>query len=174
MILREATVDDAGVLADVHVTAWRQAYQGQIPQHYLDQMDPGRRRDRWRQILHDPGAAVTLVADSGSPGVIGFIRVSSSRDSDADPRQVGEVQGLYLLSAFWGLGAGRLLMEAGLRRLAEAGYRESTLWVLATNERARRFYEAGGWIPDGTTKTDDSRGFPLFEIRYRRALRTAS
>jgi hypothetical protein len=39
--------------------------------------------------------------------------------------------------------------------------------VLATNERARRFYEAAGWQADGSTKTDASRGFPLVEVRYR-------
>jgi hypothetical protein len=60
-------------------------------------------------------------------------------------------------------------MEAGLRRLAEDGYREAILWVLATNDRARRFYEAGGWGVDGSTKSDDSRGLPLLEVRYRHA-----
>lgn len=61
-------------------------------------------------------------------------------------------------------------MDAGLRRLAEAGLRENLLWVLATNDRARRFYEAGGWRPDGATTRDDSRGFSLFEVRYRRVV----
>ena len=34
--------------------------------------------------------------------------------------------------------------------------------------RARRFYEATGWRCDGTVKVDESRGFPLIEVRYRR------
>ena len=172
MIVREATVDDADVLGDVHVQTWQEAYRGKIPQQHLNQMDLARRRQGWRQILQNPGPATTLVVEHGGQGVVGFIRVSSSRDSDADPDLVGEVQGLYLLPAFWGQGVGRLLMDAGLRRLAEAGYRESTLWVLATNDRARRFYEVSGWRPDGATKTDSSRGFPLFEVRYRRAANT--
>ncbi len=131
-------------------------------------MDPAQRRQGWRQVLQNPGPAVTLVAEHECQGVVGFIRVSVSRDCDVDPRLVGEVQALYLRPMFWGLGIGRLLMDAGLSWLAQAGYRESTLWVLATNDRARRFYEAAGWWPDGATKTDDSRGFALFEVRYRR------
>ncbi|MFB9446981.1 hypothetical protein Dvina_25355 [Dactylosporangium vinaceum] len=38
----------------------------------------------------------------------------------------------------------------------------------ATNEAARRFYEAGGWHPDGTTRTEDFDGEPVEELRYRR------
>jgi hypothetical protein len=40
-----------------------------------------------------------------------------------------------------------------------------------SNVRARRFYEAAGWRPDGAAKIDDSRGFPLEEVRYRHDLR---
>jgi ribosomal protein S18 acetylase RimI-like enzyme len=168
VIVRDATVHDVEVLADVHVRTWRKAYRGDVPQQYLDQMDAAERQQGWRQILQKPGSATTLVAEHESKGVVGFIRVSPSRDTDTDPRLVGEVQALYLLPGCWGQGAGRLLMDAGLRRLAETGFRENLLWVLATNDRARRFYEAGGWRPDGATKMDDSRGFSLFEVRYRR------
>ena len=61
-------------------------------------------------------------------------------------------------------------MTASLDALAQAGYRQATLWVLESNERARRFYEAAGWWPDGKVKTDCSLGFPLAEIRYRHLL----
>jgi GNAT superfamily N-acetyltransferase len=132
-------------------------------------MDPARRQQGWRQILQNAGSAATLVAEHESRGVVGFIHVSPSRDADTDPQLTGEVQAVYLLPEYWGQGVGQLLMDAGLRRLAESGYREYVLWVLATNDRARRFYETGGWRPDGATKTDDSRGLPLTEVRYRRA-----
>jgi hypothetical protein len=42
--------------------------------------------------------------------------------------------------------------------------------VLDGNTRARRFYERAGWASDGTTMTDDSRGFTIREVRYRRSL----
>jgi RimJ/RimL family protein N-acetyltransferase len=44
------------------------------------------------------------------------------------------------------------------------------LWVLDANARARRCYERAGWAPDGTEMTDDSRGFAIREVRYRRVL----
>jgi GNAT superfamily N-acetyltransferase len=167
--IRPATVSDAEALAVVHVRTWQAAYRGQVPQDYLDGLDPAERSKIWEERLRDdpqPGARLVLQHEAG--GVIGFAIVSASRDPDADPQVVGEVMAIYVLPGHWGRGGGAMLMSAGLRRLAEAGFRAATLWVLDTNQQARRFYEAVGWQPDGAVKTDDSRGFPLRELRYRR------
>ncbi|MFC0006158.1 GNAT family N-acetyltransferase [Micromonospora siamensis] len=169
MIVRTATERDAEALAVVHIRSWQEAYRGKVPQDYLDQLDPTQRRQGWRDwIREDRPPAGTLVLVHDTDGVIGLVNVSPSRDPDTDPDLVGEIQALYLLPEHWGRGAGRLLMAAGVRRLANAGYRELVLWVLETNDRARRFYEADGWRADGSRKTDDSRGFPYVEVRYRR------
>ena len=77
---------------------------------------------------------------------------------------------IYVLPIHWGQGGGRLLMDEAVRSLALAEFREASLWVLATNARARRFYDAAGWSPDGGEKVDQSLGFPLAEVRYRRSL----
>ena len=61
-------------------------------------------------------------------------------------------------------------MEAALDSLGRAGFTEATLWVIDRNDRARRFYEAGGWAPDGGIGQDNSRGFPTAEVGYRRRL----
>jgi ribosomal protein S18 acetylase RimI-like enzyme len=168
VIVRLATVEDAEALAVVQVRSWQEAYRGLIPQEYLDQRDPSRRRLAWRQWVEDARApAATLVAEDEAGDIVGFVSVSSSRDPDADPEVEGEIQAIYLLPEYWGQGLGRLLMEAGLQRLDEARYHEVTLWVLESNRRARRFYEAGGWHADGSMKTDSSRGFSVSEVRYR-------
>ncbi|WP_430787700.1 hypothetical protein [Actinoplanes sp. G11-F43] len=59
--------------------------------------------------------------------------------------------------------------EPGWRRwLTEFRHPAAILWVLESNARARRFYEAAGWVPDGAVKVDSSRGFPMREVRCRR------
>ena len=68
-----------------------------------------------------------------------------------------------------GKGIGRRLMDATLARMSKAGFVQVTLWVLDSNVRARRFYEAGGWSADGGQKLDESRGFPITQVRYRRS-----
>ncbi len=42
--------------------------------------------------------------------------------------------------------------------------------MLTDNERARRFYERGGWRPDGARKVESIGGRELPELRYARAL----
>jgi GNAT superfamily N-acetyltransferase len=169
MRVRRVQAGDAAALARVHVRTWQVAYQGHVPQEYLDGLDLAARQAQWERWIHDMRPPVgTSVLEHETDGVVGFIHVSPSRDADTDPAVVGEVGGLYVLPAYWGTGGGRLLMAEGVGRLVAAGYHEAILWVLGSNARARRFYEAVGWQPDGATKTDDSRGFPLFEVRYRR------
>ena len=51
------------------------------------------------------------------------------------------------------------------------GFREMTLWVVDRNTRARSFYEALGFAPDGATKVEQRPGFVLEEVRYRMDLR---
>ena len=42
----------------------------------------------------------------------------------------------------------------------------AVLWVLEPNERARRFYERGGWAFDGTTRDELIGGVPTHQLRY--------
>ena len=65
-------------------------------------------------------------------------------------------------------------MQAALDSLRQAGFVEATLWVLDGNERARRFYEVGGWEFDGATKDDQREGFTLSEVRYRIQVRRSA
>jgi GNAT superfamily N-acetyltransferase len=61
-------------------------------------------------------------------------------------------------------------MAAALDVLRTNGFRRVALWVLEGNERARRFYQAGGWTSDGAQKLDESFGIPIIEVRYHRPL----
>ena len=170
-VIRAARVADASQIAVVQVRSWQGAYRGLLPQAYLDGLDPAQRVGRWERSLaeaEDRRDGV-LVADA-SGAVLGFVGYSPSRDGDADPARVGQIDAIYLLPSAWGKGVGRLLMDAALARLAEARFDEVTLWVLDSNVRARRFYEAGGWLADEARKIDDSRGFPIAQVRYKRSL----
>jgi GNAT superfamily N-acetyltransferase len=174
-MVRPARAEDAGQIALVHVRSWQGAYRGLIPQAFLDELDVAQRTRTWERALAEadnPRAGV-LVADDGG-NVVGFVGYFPSRDPDADPDLIGEIGAIYLLPGAWGGGIGKRLMEAALGRLAGAGFTQVTLWVLDSNDRARRFYEAGGWSADGAAKQDDSRGFPLSEVRYRRSLSSLS
>jgi len=170
--VRRARPSDAAKIAAVHVASWQAGYRGLIPQDYLDGLDPARwtarRIQRLEHIDWSREGCFVIADDAGE--LSGFTHIGPTRDDDTDISIIGEVYAIYLAPPAWGKGLGRGLMAAGLAQLASCGYSEATLWVLSSNERARRFYQAAGFGPDGAIKVDDSRGFPLHEVRYRRRL----
>lgn len=165
--IRRAETADAQALARVHVRTWQEAYRGLMPQDYLDSLDVARWRSGWDRVLEAmdwPRTGVLVAEDHDE--VVGFVYFGPSRD-DGEPTG-GEIYSIYAVPGVWGQGVGRELMAAGLAALADAGFAEASLWVLDTNTRARRFYEAGGWTVDEAGRTLDLRGFSVCEVRYRR------
>jgi ribosomal protein S18 acetylase RimI-like enzyme len=63
-------------------------------------------------------------------------------------------------------------MGAALGALEADGYQRAVLWVLAANNRARRFYERAGFTTDGESNILAGLGGVL-EVRYARPLPTA-
>ena len=180
MIVRIATVADARSIAEVHVASWQVAYRGQVPDDYLDGLSVDVRESAWTRILAHTGwpeGTLTFVLvdeelsiEEGTHGrTLGFANLGPSRDEDADAK-TGELRSIYLDSVSWGEGYGRMLMSEAMRTLQSWGCRVAIVWVLDTNARARRFYEAAGWYADGAEKVDESRGFSLREVRYRSSL----
>jgi len=167
--IRGATPDDAPGIASVQVRSWQAAYRGLMPDEVLDRLSVPRRTEVWRSLAAGrPGEAVLVLEGDG--GVEGFAHVCAGRDADVDVG-TGEVSSIYLLPSAWGKGNGRALMDAVVRRLSADGYHTAVLWVLVTNDRARRFYDAAGWVCDGAEKTDLVGGTaPITETRYRRLL----
>jgi ribosomal protein S18 acetylase RimI-like enzyme len=62
----------------------------------------------------------------------------------SDARAIAEVLTIYLLPAAAGRGIGRDLFASAVERIRASGFDRATLWVMASNARSRRFYEAAG------------------------------
>lgn len=167
MNIRRATGEDAAALARLHVASWRAAYRGLVPDAYLDGLDPDQRTQRFRESL-DRNAEETYLAEGGGK-ILGFLTLGPCRDSDLDPQTTGEIWGIYLAPEHWREGAGTALCRFGEALLQSRGLRTVTLWVLAGNPRARRFYEAMGFAADGGSTTAHL-GAPLEAVRYRKRL----
>ncbi|HSL09750.1 MAG TPA: GNAT family N-acetyltransferase [Actinomycetota bacterium] len=148
VMFRAATVDDARAIAEVHVASWRWAYDGLLPQTVLDGLSVDERARGWTPIVAADPRSVVVALDGDR--VIGFASVGPTRDDDPPPG-TGEVFALYLVPEVAGTGVGEALLRRAEARLRETGFVRATLWVLETNERARRFYERCGWSWDGTT-----------------------
>ena len=171
MIIRRARPPDALAMAVVHVESWRAAYPGLVPAVVLNQLSVQARATSWTRILLDGearGSRAWVAVVQGR--ILGFISAGPTRDADDHRGQVGEVYAIYLAPTAWGHGLGGALLRAAEDDLCDRGYRAATIWVLAGNIRARRFYEQCGYDADGGAQKEEIGPAVLPSVRYRRSL----
>jgi ribosomal protein S18 acetylase RimI-like enzyme len=167
--IRPAVPDDADEVERLRVAGWQTAYRGILPDDYLDSMrvdGERRRRHMVENAAAGPGPVVVESVAVQASAIVGWVAGGRCRDADRPGPRRGEIYAIYVLPEWWGRGAGRLLMAHAVRTLAAAGLDDITLWVLEANQRARRFYAATGFRPDGTRQLLDLGG-QVPEVRYR-------
>ena len=162
MNVRAARVDDAAGIASVHVRTWQAAYRGIVSDAYLRTLSIDERTKSWRANLIAASPEVWVAEEQAE--VVGWIAFGTSRDADAGAG-TGEVEALYVLPEYWSTGVGRTLWERAYLRLQARGFRRATLWVLADNARAIRFYSAAGFAPS-LERAIGIGGQSLPEVRY--------
>jgi ribosomal protein S18 acetylase RimI-like enzyme len=164
--VRLAVPDDGEAVARVQVDSWRAVYAGVVPEVVLAGLSVEQRAAFWRGRIERPEVPerrLFVIEVVGS--VVGFASTGPSRDDGAAPG-TAEVYAIYLAPAAWGRGHGRALFAAAVGDLGARGFARVTLWVLAGNERGRRFYEAAGMRLDGGTKVEAEGGAELLQVRY--------
>jgi ribosomal protein S18 acetylase RimI-like enzyme len=165
MTIRVSVPDDAEAVERLRIAGWQTAYRGILPDEYLDALLVDVARRRWH--LENPPADVIDEVAVADGGIVGWIASGPSRDPDRKGPRYGEIFACYVHPDWWRKGTGRALMGHGIDGLVRDGRDDISLWVLEGNDRARRFYEAFGFGPDGTRKLMDF-GEPVPEVRYRR------
>jgi ribosomal protein S18 acetylase RimI-like enzyme len=96
---------------------------------------------------------------------VGFAVTGAPQDPGYSEDTV-EVHAIYQLREVARTGVARRMMVRALDDVRAGGFRLAILWVLATNARARRFYERGGWRSDGRTRTNVLGRIEHSELRY--------
>jgi ribosomal protein S18 acetylase RimI-like enzyme len=137
--IRHAKPGDAPALSKVFDAAWREAYLGIIPGVTLEKMF-ARRGERWWRSTVTRGRPL-VVLDLGQ-GPVGYASYGRCRDRSLPAD--GEIDELYLLPEYQGLGFGRRLFKAVRNDLKHHDMKKVVVWALADNERARAFYEGMG------------------------------
>jgi ribosomal protein S18 acetylase RimI-like enzyme len=166
VVIDEARAQDAPAIAAVHVASWRAAYRGLIADAYLEGLSVDGRERMWRDFIEEGRTGLLVVRHAGR--VCGFAAFGASRDADA-ASGTAELIALYLDPALWSRGVGRRLWRAVRQSAVTQGFSVVTLWVLADNERAIRFYEAAGFAAEsGSRKTFKLGAQRLEELRYAR------
>lgn len=190
MLLRPAHPADALPVAEVHVRSWQAGYRGLLPETYLQSLQAADRARRYdfARTVDDPigdsfGANAppshrpfTLVAEIDER-IAGFATMtlegvpSAASAPVAQPTAVaGLLRALYVDPAHWNRGVGAALIQASRRWMSDQGCVTASLWMLAGNARAERFYQRDGWQSDGTERTDRLWGADVTQRRFVRAL----
>jgi ribosomal protein S18 acetylase RimI-like enzyme len=151
--IREGEPKDAEAIAGIHVRAWQDAYRGQLDDEYLDGLRIEDRLEMHRAALGSPPQDYRMWLAEDEGRAVGFAVTAKSQDADAEDR-TAELYAIYLEPDRVGTGVGRELLAHAVEDLRARGFTTVTLWVLETNEQARRFYEIAGWKPDGTVTSE--------------------
>ena len=170
--IRRASMDDAEMIAQLHVDAWRKSYASLMPPEALSLLSVEEQAERWRDIFRRPSERRRqrrVFGDGRGRDVLRFGSCCRQRR----PRLAGvgfpaEFSGLYLLRPAQRRGIGRALMGVMARHLIARGFSSASVWAFRDNPDARLFYEAlggektgidGEWTVLGVTLPDMSYGW---------------
>ena len=132
ILLRPATAGDAPHVAVIWCAGWRDGHLGGVPDELV--------AVRTSESFHRRAAArvrdTTVATIDGSVG--GFIMVVGD-----------ELEQVYVAREHRGRGVSQLLLTAAEHQVADNGFGEAWLAVVASNARARAFYARAGWIDRG-------------------------
>lgn len=137
---REANVDDAAAVANVHVNSWKDSFIGIVPDSFMEKLTVESRTKAFRERFSDPTYKM-YVAELPTGEVVGFVDAG-------DPRQdVGqydaELYAIYILRNFQGKGIGGHLFRCVTEFLKSTGKRSMYLMALEASPY-RPFYEKMG------------------------------
>ena len=161
--IRRAGPEDSQAIAEIHVNSWRVAYRGIVPAQVLEGLSVEKRTLHVRTELAKSPEGIAVAEVGGRP--IGFCGFGDCRDSDKTADLTAEVYAIYLAPTHWRRGIGSMLLNWTEDQLSLAGRHEVVAWVLGANARSRAFYEAQGYLADGTSKTLTI-GADLTAVRY--------
>jgi ribosomal protein S18 acetylase RimI-like enzyme len=143
--VRKPVVEDAAGLGRIHVRAWQTAYRGLMPDEYLDGLQVRQRAEMWSRNIEQGWPRLEVLVIEVDGNVAGFAAFGPE-GGDLAQRAVGELFAINLDPSIWGRGLGRHLLGEVTKRLGRAGFAAAVLWVVPTNDRARRLYESQGMV----------------------------
>lgn len=136
--VREAKLEDADRIADIHVKSWKSTYFDLINEQDMSNITYENRKVLWETILGMPKESQpAIVVVDEKDKIIGFI--SGGKERTKRFGYDGEIYAIYLLEEYQRLGLGSMLLEAFAKAMKEAGYESLLVWVLTQNP-SNRFY----------------------------------
>lgn len=162
IIIKQSTVKDVEAISQIHALSWKAAYQGIVPQKYLDELQKDSWVTAFNNWINNGILKVMLIIENDIP--VGCIAYGQSRDEKLP--KWGEIVSIYVHPCYFGKGYGQKLLDAAVFELKNDGYKNCYLWVLKENMKARLFYERNGFICNQDEYILEIMGKKLTDVRY--------
>ncbi|HEV8449522.1 MAG TPA: GNAT family N-acetyltransferase, partial [Gemmatimonadaceae bacterium] len=138
LTLREATMADLRLLAELHVRTFNETHVGPFgsgPTY-------ATREWQWRDKLAETDAThFVLVLETPAKQLVGFIWCHPTQDN---PQWAARLNKIYLLREYQRRGLGKRMVAAAVDRLLGNGLMSMALFTEVDNEPACNFYEQLG------------------------------
>ena len=136
--IREAMLEDAEAIAEVHVNSWKSTYADLINEQDMSNITIENRKALWETVLKMPKEKQpVLVVQDSQEQIVGFI--SGGKERTKRFGFDGEIYAIYLLENYQRKGLGAMLLEAFAKKMEQNGYKSLLVWVLTENP-SNKFY----------------------------------
>jgi len=148
-LIRKVQSGDESDLAYIQTESWKSAFQNILSDETLQRTtDIDRAKAMYKRLLDEGIGNGYILETNGKPHCIAWW----DRARDKDMPEYAELICIHSLQSNWRKGYGTKMMERLLTDIKAAGYRKVMLWVFTDNNRARKFYEACGFVTYGKVK----------------------
>lgn len=138
--LRSANLDDAQLIADLHVKVWRHTYRDLAPAEAYAVLDEAYRGKSWTRKLASPDAKQLVLVAETAGKIVGIGAAGPPSDPIFEGR--GEIKFLYVDPDFKRRGVGRALLSRLAIHLRNQQFQGAGLSVVKGNDAALAFYTA--------------------------------
>ncbi len=148
-MIRKVQTGDQAQLAWIQTQSWNAAFRQILPKEILQKAtEINSATEMYERLLNDRIGNGYILEVEGTPHCIAWW--DAARDEDMP--DYAEIICIHSLQDNWRKGYGTKMMARVLDDIKAAGYTKAMLWVFTENDRARRFYEAQGFVTYGKTK----------------------
>lgn len=145
--IRKTTIDDAPLLASLHLASKKVAEKDIVDRNYLEGLTTEDYIQKWQGwFAADDSDTLAAVEGEKIIGLVSFgpLRTPPAGTSKIRPLYSSEIFAIYVHPDYFQKGAGKALLKAAVEDLINNKHTSLCLWALAKNKRACSFYEAMG------------------------------
>lgn len=171
---RPSSESDEKIIGEISYRSHTISFGKFAPPGFVEEQDQSEQTEWWKQFLTPTEGGLHMFVVERDHDVIGFAMIGPLSDRYEFFEQtktlggsgaIGVIYSIHIDPDHLGGGAGKVLMQAALDHLRRTGITIVVLDTYEKNERARRFYDAGGWEVARMAESHEDGTMAIYRIR---------